>query len=154
MKLVDYIKPSLGFVVDGGQPCEALLDHLATSIADVESDLGAVALREALLSRERQGSTGTPEGIALPHAMLDDIDRSFVAAALVKGGADFRCAAGTPSDIVFVLVGPKSKAWEHVRLLARIARICHRPGALTYLRGASDGADLHRRLVEEDQRHV
>ena len=154
MNLVDYIAPTLSWVVEGGCSCEQLLSDLAVRIAEYSDELDAESLKAALLAREAQGSTGTPEGIALPHAMLDDINQSFVAATLVRGGVDFSGADHPPADLIFVLVGPKDKAWEHVRLLARIARICHRPGALKFLRGASSGEDLHNRLVEEDRRHV
>jgi len=153
MKLCDYIDPSMSWVLDDAPGRDTLLKDLSDRIAK-HGDIDGARLYDALVSREQQGSTGTPEGICLPHAMLEDFDRSFVALARVKSGVDFQCPSTPSVDLVFVLVGPRDKAWEHVRLLARIARVCHRRGALQYLRGADTGEDLYRRLVEEDKRHV
>jgi len=52
------------------------------------------------------------------------------------------------------LVGPSERAWEHVRLLARLARVCTAPGALDRLRSADNADDLFNKLIAEDQRHV
>ncbi len=154
MKLSDYLDQPLCWVLDDADTCEKLLRWLAEHIADQVDVLDADQLYEALIAREQLGSTGTPEGIAMPHAMVAGLDRSFVVPALVRSGVDFRSTSSNQADLVFVLVGPKDRAWEHVRLLARVARICHRPGALGYLREAGSGSELYMRLVEEDDRHV
>ena len=154
MKLGDYIDQPLCWVLDSAESCEALLRTLADHIAAKVEVLDAEQLFEALIAREQLGSTGTPEGIAMPHAMVAGLDRSFVVPALVRGGVDFHSASSSQADLVFVLVGPKDRAWEHVRLLARVARICPRPGALGYLRQSDSGEQLYERLLEEDDRHV
>ena len=108
----------------------------------------------ALLLRESKGATATPEGVALPHAMMEKMSRSFVAAMRLKGKVDFHSERCGPCDLVFVLVGPRNTAWEHVRILARIARVCSAPGALANLRKAKSAGDLYERLMKEDARHV
>jgi PTS system nitrogen regulatory IIA component len=154
MKLSDYIDSPLCWVLQDAEGCEPLLRLLAERIAAEVDTLDADHLFDALVAREQLGSTGTPEGIAMPHAMVAGLDRSFVAPALVCNGVDFRSTSASSADLIFVLVGPQDRAWEHVRLLARVARICHRPGALSYLRTADSGEQLYERLVEEDARHV
>ena len=154
MKLTDYIRSDLTWVVDRAESRDGLLRELCERAAGAVDVLDADRLHAALLARETKGSTATPEGVALPHAMVEGPGKSLVAVALVRNGVDFQSRHVASVDLVFVLIGPPDRAWEHLRVLARVARVCHAPGALESLRAASDGADLHRRLVEEDRRHV
>lgn len=154
MKLSDFIKPELVWVIERAQSRDGLLHDLTQRIAAVIPKVSAEALYDALIERERKGSTAVPEGVAFPHATTTDLDRSVVAAALIRGGVDFetdRCAA---VDVVFVLLGSAEAGWEHVRLLARLARICHTPGTIDRIRSAKSGQELYMMLTEEDARHV
>jgi len=154
MKLSDHIRSELVWVVDSPGSRDALLHELSQRVAGVVDTIEAQPLYDALLEREAKGPTATPEGVALPHAMMEDVDDNFIAVALVKGGCEFQSQRVKKIDLVFMLVGPKEKAWQHIRVLARLARICHDPGGLKRLRGAKDGADLFKRLQAEDARHV
>ncbi|MDH3583156.1 MAG: PTS sugar transporter subunit IIA [Phycisphaerae bacterium] len=154
MKLVDFIKPELVFVFDSVESRDGLLSSVSDRLAETLGGIDATELNRLLVEREAQGDTATPEGLALPHAMSDRLQQTAVAVALVRGGVDFRSQRARRVDLVFTLVGPTDKGWEHIRLLARVARICHAPGALKNLRAAADGGELYQRLVEEDERHV
>lgn len=154
MKLSPLIRPELALVLEGVSSRDALLGKLADHIATVEPEIEATALEAALAEREAQGPTSTPEGVAFPHAMYAGAERTLMAAARVKGGVDFGRKDHPPCDIIFALVGPPESAWEHVSILARLARICHTPGALRCLRGAGTPEALYGCLTEEDERHV
>ncbi len=154
MKLNQFIRPELCWVLEPADSRDELLRQLTDRIAQVEPNADGDLIYSALIEREEKGTTSTPEGVAFPHAMIQQAEKSFIAAALVRGGVRFGHKAHPPSDLVFVLVGPTEAAWDHVRLLARLARICHTPGALQSLRSAENGEDLHRRLGAEDDRHV
>ncbi|MBI1367804.1 MAG: hypothetical protein GC162_04030 [Planctomycetes bacterium] len=155
MKLTQYIRDNLAWVIDGeGQSRDELLHALSERVHAASSGIATETLYKALLEREGKGSTATPEGVALPHAMLDGITENFVAVALVRGGVDFQSPRVKSVDLVFMLIGPANQAWEHIRILARLARICHDPSGLARLRDAEDGADLYERLTAEDGRHV
>ncbi len=153
MKLTSLIRPELTFVFDQTGSRNELLGMLADRIAGRVESIDAAGLEAALTAREEQGPTSTPEGVAFPHAMYEGAEETVVAAAHIKGGVDFGQKNHPPADIVFVLVGPPDSAWQHVSILARLARICHRPGALDCLRAASDGHALHDCLCAEDARH-
>lgn len=153
MKLSKLIKPELSLVLEGVRDRQALLGKLADHIAQHVPSVDAAGLEAALAAREEQAPTSTPEGVAFPHAMFDGADDTYVAVALVKGGVDFGHDKHPPCDLVFALVGPPDSAWQHVSILARLARICHRPGALMCLRGAGDAKQLFDCLCEEDARH-
>lgn len=154
MKLDQLLRPEMTYRLDPVDTRDALLKALSQRIADQIDGVDAAELHASLLEREERGVTSTPDGVAFPHAMLEGIDRSFIAAAYVPGGVNMGRREHPPCDVVFVLVGPTNAAWEHVRALARLARICHTPGTLDHLRGAADAAQLHERLLAEDARHV
>ena len=150
MRLGDFIRPDLTWVIQGSPSRDVLLKDLAERVA-AAIDIDSAEVYDALLAREGKGSTGTPEGVALPHAMMPRLERNVVAVAMAPAGVDFAGKTGTRCDLVFVLVGPPG--WEHVRLLARVARICHGHGALARLRQAATSEELYKRLVTEDQSH-
>ncbi len=153
MKLSTQISRELVWVLEGGGDRDDFLDELSRHIAEIEGEVGSDKLLSGLITRECKGATSTPEGVAFPHAMIEGISRTFVVAALVKGGIEFgggHCA----SDIIFVLIGPPDAAWEHISTLARLARICHSTGALERFRGASSGDNLYEMICDEDNRIV
>jgi len=150
MKLSQFIKPEYCFVLENVESRDQLLRQLADKIAAAASDLDADTLYEALMAREAKGSTATPEGVALPHAMLEDISESIVALARVKGGVDFESANVESVNLVFLLVGQKDAAWEHISMLARIARMCHGIDCLQSFREANTGEELYELLIKED----
>ena len=154
MRLTDYIDSSRVWVMDAPEGRDATLGMLCQRVAVAAGGPSGDELLRAVLDREAKGSTATPLHVALPHAMLANIDKSFVAVARLNGAVDFAGEHGKDIDLIFMLVGPANKAWEHVRLLARVARICHAPGALNNMRSAESPEDLYQCLVKEDARHV
>jgi PTS system nitrogen regulatory IIA component len=153
MKLAAHIDPKLSYLIPRVAGRDELLAELAKRIAAARG-VDEAKLLAALLAREKQCATAMPGGVALPHAMLEGLDRSFVALAKVNGGLDFGGPHGKGVDLFLVLVGPTGTPWEHVRLLARVARICNVPGALEKLRTAKSGERLHQLMLEEDMRHA
>jgi mannitol/fructose-specific phosphotransferase system IIA component (Ntr-type) len=153
MKLQSLIDPELALLLDDVSDRDALLGRLAEHIADHLADIDAGRLHRALIEREQKGPTSTPEGVAFPHAMYEGAGENLVAVARVPGGVDFGHADHPSSDLIFALVGPTDAAWQHVSILARLARICHSPGALDALRQATDAKTLYEILESEDARH-
>ncbi|MEX2670797.1 MAG: PTS sugar transporter subunit IIA [Phycisphaeraceae bacterium] len=154
MKLRDYITEGRAYLLERPDSRDAVLKRLSEQAAAAETSIDPEQLYEALLEREAKGATAMPEGVALPHALLEGVEQNMVFVASVRGGVDFKAQRGGPVDLIFMLVGPKDAPWEHIRLLARIARICHTPGALDRLRESGSAAVLYERLVAEDKRHV
>ena len=154
MKLTPMLRSDLTWMIDGVASCDELLVALATRIAAAVDELDAPTLLTALRQREAKCSTATPEGVAFPHAMLEGLSGSYVAAVRLRRPVPFNKPQGTGADVVFVLVGPPDAPWEHIRTLARLARICHGSDALARLRAAPDERALFEQLVAEDERHV
>jgi len=113
------------------------------------------AIREAsepyarLLEREAAASTALGGGIALPHARTMASPEPRLAVALLDPAVEFNAPDGIPVDLVFLLVGPPEAPGEHVKLLARIARLAQRAGVLADLRSAPDEDGLRAILERE-----
>lgn len=80
-------------------------------------------VHEAVLERERLGSTGVGEGVAIPHARIAFLPRPVGAFARLLEPADFEAIDGRPADLVFMLLAPTEAGADHLRALARVARI-------------------------------
>ncbi len=153
MKLATYIDPKLTYILFGVTTRDQLLLEMARRISH-HSGLKVDPLVAALIAREKQCPTATPGQMAIPHAMLEGVERSFVAVARVEGeGVDFGGQHGKNITLVFMMVGPKGSTLEHLSLLARVARICNNTEALTDLRTAPTGEALYKKLMVEDKKY-
>lgn len=151
MRLEQYLHPDRTLVLEGVSDRDDLLVRLAGAAATAGVD--SVELQASLLDRESRAPTSTPEGVAFPHALLESVEDTVVVAALAPGGVRLGKADHPPSDVIFCMVGSAKAPWDHVRLLARLARIARGPGALERLRQARSGAELYEELVREDRAH-
>ncbi|HWP35278.1 MAG TPA: PTS sugar transporter subunit IIA, partial [Thermodesulfobacteriota bacterium] len=106
----------------------------------------------ALLERERIGSTGVGEGVAIPHAKLAGVRRLVGAFARSRGGIEFGAVDGRPCRLFFLLVAPEDAASDHLRALARVAKLMRDPEVRRRLLEARDQEALYTLLAEEDDR--
>jgi PTS system nitrogen regulatory IIA component len=113
---------------------------------DPEEVLGAILRREAL------GSTGVGEGIAIPHARLDALNRPAGALAVLAQPLDFDAIDGQPVDIVFLLLLPAVSQGEQLNVLSRVARMLREPERRDDLRRARDSNAAYRVLASATDR--
>jgi len=151
MRLEHFLHPDRTVVLSGVTTPDELLKRLAETASTAGVDAGEV--ERALHEREGQAATSTPEGVAFPHALLDGVGETIVVAARAPEGVSMGKGDHPPSDIVFCMVGSAKAPWDHVRLLARLARIARGSGALERIRKATDGRELFDTLVSEDRAH-
>lgn len=93
---------------------------------------------DTLNDRERLGSTGAGNGIAIPHGKLARLDRLVGLFARLETPIDFDAIDGQPVDLVFVLLAPEGAGAEHLKALSRIARLTRDPATMQKLRAARD----------------
>jgi PTS system nitrogen regulatory IIA component len=98
---------------------------------------------ETLLQRERLGSTGIGEGLAIPHGKLPKLDRLFGLVARLEKPIDFEALDGQPVDILFLLLAPEGAGADHLKALARVARVLREPGILERIRATRDADALY-----------
>ena len=98
---------------------------------------------EILVQREKLGSTGVGNGIAIPHGKLAKLDKLFGLFARLERPIDFEALDGQPVDLVFLLRAPEGAGADHLRALARVARLLRDPEVARKLRESRDSEALY-----------
>jgi PTS system nitrogen regulatory IIA component len=107
---------------------------------------------ETLLQRERLGSTGVGNGIAIPHGKLPKIGRLFGLFARLDRPIDFDSLDSEPVDLVFLLLAPEAAGADHLKALARVARVLRDPQTAAKLRATRDATALHALLTQTTEK--
>jgi nitrogen PTS system EIIA component len=123
-----------------------LLQELAAKAAEL-TGRDSREIFDKLVERERLGSTGAGNGIAIPHGKLSKLDRLVGIFAKLDRAVDFDAIDGQPVDLVFALLAPEGAGADHLKALSRIARLTRDPGNVEKLRSARDEATLRALLV-------
>jgi nitrogen PTS system EIIA component len=109
---------------------------------------------DALVHRERLGSTGFGRGIAIPHVKFRRLDGIVCIFARLAEPIPFEAPDGEAVDIVFLLLGPEHASGDHLKALARISRLVRAPRALERLRATQDKEALFAILTEPAASHA
>ena len=108
----------------------------------------ARSVHETLVSREKLGSTGIGQGMAIPHGKMAAVTRVCGLFARLAAPVDFDAVDGQPVDLVFVLLAPDHAGADHLKALARISRLLRDPGMVEKLRGTDTAEGLYAILTE------
>lgn len=103
---------------------------------------------ETLLTREKLGSTGIGQGIAIPHGKIATLTRVYGLFAKLAAPIDFDSVDGQPVDLIFVLLAPSHAGADHLKALARISRLLRDPAIVAKLRGTDTAEGLYAILTE------
>jgi PTS system nitrogen regulatory IIA component len=118
------------------------------------SGLPAREIFDTLLQRERLGSTGVGNGIAIPHGKLAKAKGIFAIFARLERPIDYDAQDGAPVDLICALIAPESAGADHLKALARIARVLRDPAFTAKLRSTRDPAALHLMLLQGPTSHA
>jgi len=147
MTLIDLLTPAAVISPLRANGKKQALQELAQHAALV-TGLPERELYESLLQRERLGSTGIGDGIAIPHGRMPGIDRLVGLFARLDKPIDFDALDGQPVDIIFVLIAPEGAGADHLKALARVARVLRNPSVLEQIRSTRDPAAIYAVLAE------
>jgi PTS system nitrogen regulatory IIA component len=147
MEMHDLIAPEQVIAgLKAGNKKQAL-QELAKIAADVVG-INDRAVFEVLLERERLGSTGVGNGVAIPHGKLAGLKRLYCFFARLSAPIDFEAVDDQPVDLVCLLLAPETAGADHLKALARISRLLRDKETCEKLRG-SDSADALYALLTE-----
>jgi PTS system nitrogen regulatory IIA component len=107
---------------------------------------------EVLLEREKLGSTGIGDGIAIPHGKMKEIKGLVTSFGRSKKGVNFESIDNKPTHLFFLLIAPENSAGIHLKALARISRLLKDPSFRNRLMEAKDRQDLFGIITEEDEK--
>jgi PTS system nitrogen regulatory IIA component len=123
MKILDIL-PKESIISDlRGRTKREVLEELTDALLKQKPQLNRARVVEVLLERERLGSTGIGDGIAIPHGKVKDLDQLALSFGRSTAGVDFESMDGKPAHFFFLLVAPENCAGIHLRALAKIARL-------------------------------
>jgi len=143
---VDSIVPELK-----GRTKKLVLEELIDAAKQNKSDIDSDRLMKVLLERERLGSTGIGDGIAIPHGKLKDIGNLVLSFGRSIEGIDFESMDGKPVHLVFLLVAPEACAGIHLRALAKIARLLKNGTVRKRLAKVDNREDIFSIIQQEDE---
>ncbi|MCB2100296.1 MAG: PTS IIA-like nitrogen regulatory protein PtsN [Rhodobacterales bacterium] len=123
------------------------LQDLARRAATV-TGLHERAIFDVLMERERLGTTGVGNGIAIPHGKLNSLDRLHGLFARLEKPIDFDSIDEQPVDLIFLLLAPESAGADHLKALARVSRLLRDKSVCEKLRGTDGGESLYALLTE------
>ncbi len=101
------------------------------------------AIFDVLMQREKLGSTAVGNGIAIPHGKLPTLSRLFGLFARLERPVDFESLDGQPVDLLFLLLAPEGAGADHLKALARVARLLRDPAMAHKLRASHDAEALY-----------
>ena len=137
MNINDMLSNDAFLVNFDGTSKKHVLEKLS-NLAAKKLNLNSRNLLENLTKREKLGSTAVGNGIAIPHANIDSIDKPYVFVTTLITGLDFNAADDIPVDIIFLLVAPNKNGAEHLQSLALISRLLRNKELTSKLRGCKN----------------
>jgi PTS system nitrogen regulatory IIA component len=151
MKIVEFLRFDAVIANLSGTTGPAVLAELCRPLATAHR-VDAQKLLDTLLEREKLGSTGIGEGVAIPHGKLPGLSQLVAAFGVSRQGVDFEAIDGKPTHLFFALVAPENSAGVHLKALARISRLFKNPRFRAAILEAPTAADIHALIVQEDAR--
>lgn len=142
----DAIKPALS----AGNK-RALLQQLA-NLAGQRLAIGSGAILATISEREKLGSTGFGQGVAIPHGKLEELSRIYCLFVRLSEPVRYKAIDGVPVDLVFLLLSPADAGAEHLKALAAISRVVRHAPTLEKMRGARSRDALAAVLMGADER--
>ncbi|HVL78334.1 MAG TPA: PTS sugar transporter subunit IIA [Sphingomicrobium sp.] len=142
----DAIKTAL----PGGSK-RALLQQLS-SLAAQRTGLDVQEILSSVTERERLGSTGFGQGVAIPHGKVEGLARIYCLFARLAEPVAYKAIDGQPVDLVFLLLSPPDAGAEHLKALAAISRVTRNAATLEKMRGARSSDALAAVLMGADER--
>lgn len=154
VEIADIIAPD-GIILDL-KSCNSKRQVLSELSRQAAATLGIDQqhLLEALMERERLGTTGIGHGIAIPHARLAGLGRLVGLFARLDHPVDFEALDDEPSDLIFLLLAPESADADSLKALARISRTLRDPALRQRLRQESDREAVYRMLTQKPECHA
>lgn len=151
MKLTDILDKKNIIADLRSRTKRGVMEELCQTLTTSNPGIDQAKLMEVLIERERLGSTGIGDGIAIPHGKTDQIDDLQLAFGRSVAGVDFDSLDGKPAHLFFLVVAPENSAGVHLKALARISRLLKSTVVRRELLEASDAIDMYEIVMEQDE---
>ncbi len=153
MKISEILKRDLLIPNLQSRNKKGVLEELAGILVNQGKLTDLEKVVEVLLDREKLGSTGIGDGIAIPHGKIKDLREVVASFGRSREGVDFESIDQKPTHLFFLLVAPENSAGVHLKALARISRLLKDPNFRRRLMEAENVEELFQIISEEDARY-
>ena len=152
MEIIDLINPESVIVNLKVTSKKQALQELSKKIGALV-DKEERVIFDLLLEREKLGTTGIGDGIAIPHGKSDAVSQLAAALGTQRRGVDFEALDGEPAFVFFLLVSPAKVSGPHIKALARISRLLKNDDFKKKLTAATTPAEVLSVIEAEEQNH-
>ncbi len=153
MEMTDLIDPGSAVANLRVTSKKQALQELAKRAAELTAQ-PEWAILEVLIERERLGTTGVGNGIAIPHGKLPGLDRLYALFARLETPIDFDAIDEQPVDLICVLLAPETAGADHLKALAQVSRLLHDRAICEKLRGTDSTEAIHALPTELTASHA
>lgn len=150
MRMSEFLDPRAVVTELKARNKKEVLEELCGRIVELYPKLDRDRMVGILLDREKLGSTGVGEGVAIPHGKLVDLNRLIACFGRSPQGLDFQAVDRMPVRLFFLLLAPENCAGAHLKALARISRLLKRPNLREELLTARTREEIFGILTRED----
>ena len=153
MEIADLITPQSVVARLRATSKKQILQELAKRASET-TGLPERTIFDVLLERERLGTTGVGDGIAIPHGKLPELRRLHGLFARLETPVDFDAVDDQPVDLIFLLLAPETAGADHLKALARVSRLLRDRATCEKLRGADKADAIYALLTESRASHA
>ena len=150
MKIIDLLDPNCILPNLQATSKREVLEELAAALVSGHKEVNLQTVVEVLLERERLGSTGIGDNIAIPHGKLPQLSQMLMAFGRSPQGVDFDSMDGKPSHLFFLLLAPVNSSGLHLKALAKISRMLMSQVFRDSLMESDGAKDILRLIAEKD----
>jgi PTS system nitrogen regulatory IIA component len=150
MKISDFLDPRTVVSDLKATNKKEALEGLCRVLVAIHPALDQDKMVGILLDRERLGSTGVGEGVAIPHGKMSDLEGLIACFGRSAEGVEFEAVDDQPVHLFFLLFAPENSAGVHLKALAKISRLLKRPSVREELLEAGSQEDIYGILTQDD----
>lgn len=151
MKVLDYLDIDAVNLDLKSSGKKEVIQEMCDLLASKGKIKDASVVFQALMEREKLGSTGIGQGVAIPHCKSENIEKMVAALGVSKKGIQFESLDGEPVNIVFLLLSPIDPTGLHLKVLARISRLLKDKFFRISIKEAKNFDDVQKVIQEEDE---
>lgn len=151
MKIFDFLHPKAIILELQSRDKRGVIAELVELLAKEKKVKDVQKAVNAVIEREKLGSTGVGQGVAIPHGRTDTVSDLVAAFGISKEGIEFNSLDGEPVYLVFLLLSPVDSAGQHLRALAKVSRLFKDKFFRQALRDAKTVEELQRIVHQEDE---
>ena len=154
MKISDILKKEHIIKELDSRDKKNVLDELSSFLENEGEITNKENLLAALIGREKLGSTGIGENVAIPHAKISEIDNIITVFGRSKNGVEFESLDQKPVNFIFLVMAPENSTGQHLKVLARISRLFKNPSLRESVLRTNEADQIYSILVDEDSKFI